>query len=391
MKAFPENRQYTWAVVISCLLAGAIYLPIIMRFTTVAYDYIVHIGLTAKLINDGDISTPHFLLHLAVAALSSITPAGVRDATVILLLTAVIATAFLVSRSLVNDLASPLLIPCLTTALLLAAPVAILFPVDKHLYLGYISTNVLHNPTIILLKPLALLSFCYAAGSFDNNRVWSGYSWLPCAVTTIACALTKPNFTICILPALALMVIQRLYKKEPFNLRLLLFGFFLPAIIILALQFRMTYSSSQLQGVYAGSSHIIFAPLVVMKSFSSWLPAKFLLSLVFPLTLLLCYFRAAIRDTGLQLGWLAFLCGAAFTYLLAESGPRLFQGNFTWSGQITLFILFVYSVRFLFREKGGGGNSDRNRFYLCNAALLVHFCFGIAFFIAEYLKTERYW
>lgn len=359
--------------------------------TGVGYDYIVHMGLSAKMITTGELNTPHFLLQLAVSALSSILPTDILGATVTLLLIAVTATALIVSRSLSNERSSPILIPYLTVSLLLAAPVAILFPIDKHLYLGYISTNVFHNPTILLLKPLALLSFGYAVKSFDNNRGLLSNCGLFCIITTVTCALTKPSFTICILPAMALLIIFKLFNRDSLNWNLLLFGFFLPAILILALQFRMTYSSSQLQGVYIGSSNIIVAPLAVMQSYSSWLPAKLLLSLAFPLALLLCYFRTALKDTGLQLCWLAFMFGAAFTYLLAESGPRMFQGNFTWSAQITLFILFIYSARFLFRSEGIADNTDRKKFYLCNATLLFHFAFGIVFYVSEYMHTERYW
>lgn len=391
MKHFPENRQLTATVICCCLLVGALYFPVIQRMTLVGYDYLIHMGLAEKMISSGKIVTPHFLLQLGVVAVAAILPMAVQTATLSLLLMSVSATALVVVRNLAREISSPFRLSYLTAALLLAAPVAILFPLDNHLYLGYISTNVFHNPTILLLKPLALLSFGYGVTALDNNKTPLKQSWLLCAIMTIACALTKPSFTICILPAMASLSLYRLFSKEPLNRTLLLSGFFLPAILVLVLQFRMTYGADQLQGVYSGSSQIIFAPLAVMQSYSSWLFAKLLLSLTFPLALLLCYFRSATRDTGLLLAWLAFLFGAAYTYLLAESGPRMFQGNFSWSGQITLFILFVYSAMFLFSRDCSGGNGERKKFYLCNGALLLHLAFGIVFYLSEYLHTERYW
>lgn len=391
MKLSHENNTINATIIATCLLVGTIYLPIIQRMIMVGYDYLIHVGLAEKMLTTGEILTPHFLLQFAVAAIAAIFPVTVQTATLSLLVIAVSATAFVIAQTIAKEISSLSVILYLTAALLLSAPLAVLFPFDKHLYLGYISTNVFHNPTMLLLKPLALLSFGYAVTAIDNHKAPQKSIWLLCGLTTVACALTKPSFTICILPAMALLIFYRLLTKRSLSRNMLLFGFFLPALLILALQFRMTYGSSQIQGIYSGSSQIIFAPLAVMQTYSLWLPAKFLLSLTFPLTLLLCYFRRVTKDTGLLLGWLAFFFGAAYTYLLAESGPRMLQGNFSWSAQITLFILFIYSARLLFSHEVSASNAGQNKFYLCNGALLLHLAFGIAFYISEFIHTERYW
>ncbi|MNL66026.1 hypothetical protein D3C87_1904350 [compost metagenome] len=53
----------------------------------------------------------------------------------------------------------------------------------------------------------------------------------------------------------------------------------------------------------------------------------------------------------LSLAWLCFAFGAAYTYLLAESGTRIVDGNFFWSGSTILFILFTTSMIFLLRQR----------------------------------------
>lgn len=391
MKPSIGNRQVTFIAVICGLLTEAIYFPIIRRMIESAYDYVIHIRLTAEMITNGGVYTPHFLLQLAVAVLSGISTATLPHSTLIILSTAAITTAYLTARTLLAENPSPLLTTFLTTALMLAAPLAIIFPLDQHLYLGYISPNVFHNPTILLLKPLALISFLYAVKLFDRDKTCSGRDLLCCITTTVACALVKPNFTIAILPALAVATVYRLTAGEHIKLKQLLFGFFLPAVIVLAVQYRMAFSASQLQGMYSGSSSIIFAPLAVMRTYSTWLFSKLILSLAFPLSVLLCFFQAARKNLGLQLSWLAFLCGAAFTYLLAESGPRMYQGNFTWSAQITLFILFIFSAKLLISGECRAIQHYRKRLYLCGTILLGHLLFGSLFYIAEYLQTQIYW
>ena len=51
----------------------------------------------------------------------------------------------------------------------------------------------------------------------------------------------------------------------------------------------------------------------------------------------------ARRDTMLNLAWLTFGFATLQTYLLAEAGPRFNDGNFAWSSQISLFVLFTVS------------------------------------------------
>jgi hypothetical protein len=385
-----QKKSSLWIMLLTAIITAVIFAPIVWRLAATGNDFQVHMAITANMLTSGEINTPHFLLQVGSILLAPVT-GGIFNATVALVLLAEAATALLICRYLLREDGPAWLASSLTLALLLAAPIAILFSLDQHLYLGYIGTNVFHNPTILLLKPLAFASFLYALKALDRQNTCSGWDLFFCCIVTVAGALVKPSFTITILPALGILSLYRLKTREQTNLRLLLFGFFLPAIIILALQYKITYSASQLQGVYNGSSSIILAPLAVMHAYSSWLSAKFILSLAFPLAILFCFFPAARKDIGLQLSWLAFLFGAAFTYLLAESGPRMFHGNFTWSAQITLFILFIFSARLLISKDLVLIHKYRNRFYLCSAILLSHVAFGTLFYVAEYLQTQKYW
>jgi len=352
------------------------------------YDYRIHMELSEQLRQSGSITTPHLILQLAVALLAVTTPLTIRMATITLLASGIAAAAWFIYRLLAVEGArgaAPL-----TMVLLVVAPPALLFPFDQHLYLGYLSTNVFHNPTILLLKPLALLSFAQAVATLQRSSPRPRYQLIACVLITVACALTKPSFTICILPALALLILLRLRHHHP-DWPMFLAGFIIPALLVLAAQYQLTYSAAQLPGVYQGSSAVILAPLAVMQNFSSWLTTKFCLSLLFPLTLVSCYYREARGDLPLQLAWIAFAIGTGYTYLLAESGPRMMQGNFTWSAQITLFILFVYSVRFLLANGTMKSSDNRLKRLICHSALAMHLLSGILFYLAEFLQTERYW
>lgn len=373
------------------ILAVTIFLPIIRRLAETGYDYQVHIKLAANMLKSGGINTPHFLLQAGAILLSPLT-GGLLNATVALLLLASAATAVIISRYISSGKESPLIAILMTLALLIATPVAILFPLDRHLYLGYIGINLYHNPTMFLLKPLALLSFTYIVNSLDSATRLPLTALATSSILTVACAVAKPSYTIVILPALGILLACRIINKRPFDWKFLLFSILIPAVIILLIQYRMTYSTAQIQGVYSGNSGIIFAPMAVMNSYSAFLLPKLLLSLLFPLTVLFSYFREAIRDNGLQLSWFACLVGCFYTYFLAESGPRMLQGNFSWSAQISLFILFAASAKLLLKNSANHAERlEKTKLFTCTAALTLHLFFGIAFYVAEFVRTELYW
>src|SRR5207248_602892 len=137
---------------------------------------------------------------------------------------------------------------------------------------------------------------------------------------------------------------------------------------------------------------IIFAPLKVYSLYSSWLLPKFILSILFPLTVYLLYFRRATQDFALNLSWLIFLIGSFYAYFLAESGPRFDAGNFGWGAQIALFILFVWSVKFLIRQEIAtrgecvGATKRSKRCVTCIMAFGLHLVSGFGWYVV-YLST----
>jgi len=254
------------------------------------------------------------------------------------------------------------------------SPLMLLAFEDGLFYNGYISLANYHNPTIHLLKPFALLSFFYALRALTGERsAWKGV--LLAAFLTGFSALIKPSYIVSILPALALAVSIRCLQRRRVDWKLLTFGFYLPGILILVAQWLAAY-------VYGDPGEgMIFAPFLVVGAYSQNLLLKFLLSILFPLLALLIARRNLWTDSGLLVGWTGFLAGAAQMYLLAEGGLRVYHGNFVWSGQIMLFLLFAVTVRWLLREKFLAGGMRLWEKIVIYGAYLAHFAAGIAYYI----------
>ena len=238
-------------------------------------------------------------------------------------------------------------------ASMIVAPLFLFAHNDHLFYLGYIGVNVLHNPTMLLVKPLAFVWFLWGvyairdrSGS-DDARVPKSpdsTSWTTiCGVGMlgILATLAKPSFSICIVPALAFMTLWQIMTGRSALLRckLLFFGTIFPATLILMGQFFWQYG--QPKQVTSGPTYsIAFQPLGAVRSWSEHVLWKGWLSIVFPLIVTLLFPKSVWQSIRLKLAWLVFFISASQFYLLSEEG-REGNGNFTWGAQIALFILFI--------------------------------------------------
>jgi hypothetical protein len=149
----------------------------------------------------------------------------------------------------------------------------------------------------------------------------------------------------------------------------------IPMIVLLLIDYVAQYF-----GADGSNTRIIFAPLKSVSIYEAsrlWLLIKFMLSILFPMFVYVLYRRQAIRDTALNLGWLVFLAGAGQMYLFAESGDRLKDGNFWWSAEIGLFMLFIVSTLFWIRHFR---DQPRWRGWVCLGIFALHLISGLIFY-----------
>lgn len=392
-----EHKSRFLVLSVLVMLVVALFYPIVYnQVVGLVTDYGSHIELAQKMANDGGrIESPHFLFQWLLIGAHILIPNA--DYPTLGILTGVACYVFLglvlygLIRPALGDLASyrveAMSIACVLV-LMLVTPIFLLVSwLDHHFYFGYLySGNVYHNPTILIIKPLSVLLDLMAVKIFvrQGGRA-SAVQILVSGLLTLVSAIAKPSYLICLLPALVIFTILRFYRKESLDWKLLLLGFVLPLVAILLWQYNLTYTSS---AITVTQAKIIFAPFVVLSHASSWLFLKFLVSILFPLCVYFAYFKKSVQDVGLNFAWLVFLIGAAYTYLLAEDGDRLFAGNFAWSGQITSFVLFVISVRFFIPQEAGrvlGKLLDKpgKRFWGCVAVLGAHLISGMVWYFAH--------
>ncbi len=355
----------TWVSAgILLISAFIIFQPIVAFLVHEEVDYANHLSYLKRTMDLevlGEVLSmfPHFLYHLLVYlvfklfSLTSFFDSALAVSLFAYLL-GTLATFWLITRFLgtPTTYTQGAVYTAVTLALMLLMPINIFTP--DNLFVGYIGVNAYHNPTIVLLKPAAILVFWCAGSVFqtpyksDQNSTQQRVVpiWL-CALITVVCILAKPSYAIALLPGLAVFVGYHILRRGTVDWPLLILGIMIPVGLVLGLQII----------AFRRGEGFIFAPLAVIYSWQrinldapNGMEWKFLLSILFPLAVYLLYFRSSIQDLYLNLAWIVFGFGAAYMYLLAEGGERLGHANFTWSTISALYILFIMSAVFLIRR-----------------------------------------
>jgi hypothetical protein len=312
-------------------------------------DFPFHLRSAEQFAAIGRITVPHFLLQVTLGSLyatgwfPTVDAAGLAFFYVVHVLTAIVVLWFIAGSS--RHPAS------LAASVILAVGVLMSGPwlprdVEPDMFLsGYFPANAYHNPTLLVAKPLLVLFFASALAALMRTGAPSGRELTASAAVSALVGVAKPNYLGCLVPLLSLIVGFRLWRERTVCWRRASFVIGAAALTVGA-SYAM-YRSDRL-GFESG---IILAPFTVIGLHTSSAPAsiagKLLASIVFPLVVVAMWPGASWRSASMRLAWGAFAIGLFFSYFIAESGTRLGDGNFVWSGHMAVFVLFVVSAAFV--------------------------------------------
>lgn len=273
-------------------------------------------------------------------------------------------------------LRSNLLAMVAVAIVLLVGPISV-FTFPQQQYLGYFSPNPYHNPTLIILKPLALLWFFIVVDQVFKKPMQKMI--LVTGAIALFATMAKPSFTITFLPALLITFLLFYVRKiREINWKGLLIGTVAPAVFILGVQYIQTYSRE-------GSGTLSLDPFKVILIYSPSLfiaLLKGVMSVLFPLSVTLFNWRFVSGRVDFRLGWMNYLVGVILVLLLSE-GNRDFHANFFWGPMVGAFLLFVISIIYFFsRIASRGWRSLGSPGNLIPVILLgIHFVFGVIYYI----------
>ncbi len=356
---------YLWLGVpgLLAVLTVVVFGPMLRSLANLHHDFVDH-TMFAAIASDTGFSAlpPQFLYHLLTILLSRAFPTlNLENAGFLLVLAAYVGSSLAVYWLLrwltdfpAHGRRTDILFTVVTLAIMLAGPVDFL----SHRFqsrTAVIPLNLYHSPTLGLLKPLAVMLFLVALKLLAAPQRRVLRRTLLLAALTILATLAKPSYTLAVVPALGLVLAYSLVRPLKVNRAAILGGALLPAVVTLGWQYLFLYGPQAASTVYnsAQPARIVFAPFELYLTWWQtpwyWLLPDLLVSILFPLAVYGVYFRRARQSTALNLAWLTFIIGAALGYLFIER-PNEGHGNLTWSGQITLFVLFATSTGFWLQQ-----------------------------------------
>lgn len=385
------NKVNLTALCVLLILVIAIFAPMVQQM--VLYppaDHVVHFEFIRQYERTGTFGLSHFLYHALVADLRSLAPAQIPISTAGLIvemifrgLLAVLIYYLFYSALGMSRRWQAALYVLLTISLMLVTPINLFTFSQQNLYFGYNGINTYHNPTVELLKPLALAVFLYLLPRLLRVRPAGPLAWLTAALLNVLSTLAKPNYTIVILPLFCLLGAYRFLRRQPFNWPLLIWGTIVPTALLLAWQYFFL-TGEMARGV-GFQPFLIFRPGLRMTS----------LSLLFPIAVYLLYFNAARKEVGLNLAWGGLGIAMTYMYLFYEIGEP-YSRNFGWGGRVTLLIVFIFSMLFLLRQRllrlqDGNPRPVDWRYLLCMAIFGAHLLSGVVWYYVHLFLDWRNW
>lgn len=360
-------------IVIAMVLAAVVW-GIIRYYWVVAPvnslgDWSAHLSLAEEMHLSHSVVSPHFLFQLLVIFVVELTGISYSMAGLIVdLLSNLVLTLLLYNfyLALINTptFSQRILSAFAAFSTAFLAPIVFsenaangdLYAAYLHYYRGsFHFANVYHNPTVLLLRPLALGLFWVifivqaANESISRTRFWS---YLLLAVALVVCnAIAKPSFLIVIFPIVGIIWLRVLYLRNWAAAKLLFFGVLVPSVVILLTQYGLSY---YLQ-VGRVKVSIGLSPFLMMKHVFGTFGAGMLALLgatLFPLMTMIFFLKRSLSSSYFLTALAATLVAFMWAILFAEfkEGQLHPAGNFFWCIQIALFLLFASTIRIVIEE-----------------------------------------
>ena len=338
-----NHKKEIWRIInllnLALIFIVAYFLIYMQTEDLIIADTIPHIKFIQQYI-DGTLYIPHPLWHLGTYSFSKILSidynagASVFTAFLITLYTMII---YKIAQSLDeyrDDYAKWFLITFIALA------IGPFFNIDfsPRIYLGTGSPSVWHNVTLLAVKPFALLSVFFTIKFFASNRI--NYFILALIVTLIS-IFAKPNYIIIFLPSLVVYM----FMKRYFNKRQLEFAFIIILLSVAALVYQFTNEFGE-----GGKSSVIFDFLGVWSLYTSSVATSIALALGLPFLITLFNYQSVKKNEYVKFTWLLVFFSLILFSCFAEEGRNYTHANFSWSWNISLSLIYVFTIIEYFRQ-----------------------------------------
>lgn len=209
--------------------------------------------------------------------------------------------------------------------------------INLNIYFPMLSPNVLHNPTTILLTPLAIMFFYWYIKIYINSDTATYKRTILFSVLLIITTLVKPAFTNVMLIVIA---IYYLFHLKRFISKYLCHDLliFIPSAILILYQIYIISKSN--------FGNLAFAPYKVIGYYTQHPIITLLQAIEFPLliTCISSITNISKLNNYLYFSWLFAFIAYLIWSLFYLTGPTWTHGNLAWSYSLSLTLLYIFSI-----------------------------------------------
>lgn len=214
--------------------------------------------------------------------------------------------------------------------------------------MGIYTPNPFWNATYLATRPFAIVCF------FETVKVLSEYQrdfqWKNCtlfAVSLLLTTMTKPSFTMVVVPLIGLILLVQLIvsRGKSFRNTFRLCVTMIPTGIALLYQFSGIFTGTNAMGEETGIA-IGFAK--VWSNYSKSIPLSIIMGMALPIGVLflnLLFDLKSIKENRYYwFAWFNYLAAALMFLVFYEKGFRMMHANFSWGYMHGMFFVFLMTL-----------------------------------------------
>lgn len=216
-------------------------------------------------------------------------------------------------------------------------------------YKNTFGINPWHNPTIIAMKLfvlLALAEYVKIRKSYDENLVIDNdlkKSFVKFSIFLFIATLAKPSFMLGFCPAVVIILfvemLNNIKNKLFWQKSIFMALSFIPAGLVVIFQNFLVFHSTK------SDNSVIIAPFKVFLHGAEKVWLRFPVFLMFPISVFIAYAfmkkKNLLKNIIYKDVFVNWFVSLLIFLLLAESGNRMFHGNFGWGLINANFLLYI--------------------------------------------------
>lgn len=210
--------------------------------------------------------------------------------------------------------------------------------------MGIYTPNPIWNATYLAARPFTIICFFEAAKVLKSYR--EEFSWkgsLPFAVSLFLMTITKPSYTMVLVPLIGIMLLADLIGSRGKSLKN---AFFLCVTMIptgfnLLYQFFGVFTGTNVKGEETG---IGFAFAKVWSNYSKNIPLSIVMGMALALGVAALNWKALKEKFVYRFAWYNYLLATVMFLCFYEKGFRMLHANFSWGYMHGMFFVFFMTL-----------------------------------------------